>query len=35
MRIYNECDRFAFAIRLEVDGKLELELLIERNDPKS
>jgi len=37
MRIYNECDRFAFAIQLEVDGKLkpiELELLIKRNDPK-
>jgi hypothetical protein len=38
MRIYNECDRFAFAIQLEVDGKLkpiELELLIKRNDPKN
>jgi hypothetical protein len=38
MRVYNECDRFAFAIQLEVDGKLtpiELELLIKRNDPKN
>lgn len=38
MHIYNECDRFAFAIQLEVDGKLEpieLELLIKRNDPKN
>jgi hypothetical protein len=37
MRIYNECDRFAFAIQLEADGKLtpiELELLIKRNEPK-
>ncbi len=37
MRVYNECDRFAFAIQLEVDGKLkpiELELRINRSDPK-
>lgn len=37
MRIYNECDRYAFAFQLEVDGKLkpiELELLIKRNEPK-
>lgn len=37
MRIYNECDRFAFAIQLEVDGKtkpVELELLIKRLHPK-
>lgn len=38
MHIYNECDRFAFAIQLEVDGKLnpiELELRIKRTDPKN
>jgi hypothetical protein len=38
MHIYNECDRFAFAIQLEVDGKpkpIELELRIKRNDPKN
>ncbi len=36
MRIYNECDRYAFAFQLEVDGKvkpIELELLINRNEP--
>jgi len=36
MRVYNDCDRFAWAFQLEVDGKaksIELELLIKRNPP--
>lgn len=37
VHVYNECDRFAFGIAFEVDGRtkqIELEMQINRSDPK-